>query len=143
MRRQLIRFSLVGAAGFVVDASVLYLALHAGTGYYVGRLLSFVAAVFATWQLNRHFTFGVANAASASRPDPGQNGRSSSIVREGGKYLIAMCGGGAVNYAVYCVCVALLPHFALLPVAAVAAGSLAGLAVNFALAHRWVYRPSC
>ncbi|KXU90949.1 hypothetical protein CI15_03325 [Paraburkholderia monticola] len=143
MRRQLIRFTLVGVAGFVVDTSVLYLALHAGAGYYIGRIMSFLAAVFATWQLNRRFTFGAANSASASGSHPTESSQSGNIMREGGKYLVAMCGGGAVNYAMYCLCVALLPHFAMLPLVAVAAGSLAGLALNFVLARRWVYRPSC
>lgn len=143
MKHQLIRFALVGVAGFVVDASALYLALHVGAGYYVGRILSFIAAVFATWQLNRRFTFGAINTPSSTGRHSAERSTGGNIFREGGKYLIAMCGGGAVNYATYCVCVALLPHFATLPLVAVAAGSLAGLAVNFALARRWVYRPSC
>lgn len=144
LNRQFIRFALVGVAGFVVDASVLYLALRVGAGYYVGRILSFLSAVFATWQLNRRFTFGVQQSGADSQRSPaGSNRGFGKLLREGGKYLLAMCGGGAVNYAAYCVCVAVLPRFTLLPLVAVAVGSLAGLLVNYLLARRWVYRPSC
>ncbi|MFC0400933.1 GtrA family protein [Paraburkholderia rhizosphaerae] len=128
MNRQLLRFVIVGTAGFVVDASVLYVALHFGAGYYIGRVLSFLAAVWTTWQLNRRFTF-----------TPSDN---DSPLREGGRYLLAMCGGGVVNYAAYCAVIAVLPKHALLPLVAVGAGSVAGLSFNFLVARHWVYKPS-
>jgi putative flippase GtrA len=127
MNKQLSRFVIVGAVGFVVDASVLYMALHFGAGYYAGRVLSFLAAVWTTWQLNRRFTF-------APKKD-------SSVWREGGRYLLAMCGGGVVNYAAYCAVIAALPKHTLLPLVAVGAGSVAGLAFNFLVARHWVYKP--
>jgi putative flippase GtrA len=128
MNNQLLRFVIVGTVGFVVDASVLYLALHFGAGYYAGRVLSFLAAVWTTWQLNRRFTFAAA--------------KSGSVWREGGRYLLAMCGGGLVNYAAYCAVIAVLPKHVLLPLVAVGAGSVAGLVCNFLVARYWVYKPT-
>jgi hypothetical protein len=47
---------------------------------------------------------------------------------------------GCVNYATYAAVVLVLPHSTFLPFLGVAAGSLAGLAVNFASARWWVFR---
>ncbi len=124
--RQLPRFVLAGAVGFVVDAGVLYAALAAGLGYYSGRTVSFLVAVVITWLINRNWTF----EARPTRP----------TLAEFGRYFAAMSLGGAVNYATYAIVVGLLPIAAWLPLAAVAAGSIAGLGVNFATARHWVFR---
>lgn len=126
MQRQLVRFVFVGGFGFLVDTAVLYLMLWLGLGYFAGRAVSFLCAVFATWQLNRRFTF-------ASSP-------SGSVWKEWGRYLAAMSVGGCVNYAAYSGVVSMLPSSPWLPVLAVAAGSIAGLAVNFATAKWWVFK---
>jgi putative flippase GtrA len=124
-RHQLPRFVVAGAVGFGVDAATLYAALAVGANYYTGRLASFVAAVVVTWLINRRWTFRAAGA----RPT------ASEFMR----YLGAMALGGSVNYAVYAAIVATVPPAAWLPLAAVAAGSLAGLGVNFAAARNWVF----
>ncbi|WPB56349.1 GtrA family protein [Xylophilus sp. GOD-11R] len=119
-RQQILRFALVGAAGFLVDAAVLY-AVADRAGWYAGRLLSFWAAASLTWLLNRRFTFASARGPAAA---------------EYGRYLLAMLGGAAVNYAVY---VAMLQS-PLAPIFAVAAGSIAGMAVNYTSARKLVFR---
>lgn len=48
MRRQVIRFVIAGVVGFVVDAGILCLALAVGLGYFAGRAVSFLCAVWAT-----------------------------------------------------------------------------------------------
>jgi putative flippase GtrA len=126
MRAQILRFALAGVVGFIVDAGILWLALRLGFGYLAGRAVSFLAAVWATWQLNRRFTF-------AGSP-------TGSPWREWWRYLAAMSAGGCVNYVTYCAVVLSLPRSAFLPYLGVAAGSLAGLAVNFASARWWVFR---
>ena len=126
MTLQFLRFAAVGTLGFVVDAGCLYLALAFGFGYYSGRVFSFLAAVLVTWQINRRFTFAV----RAGEP----------LHVEGLRYLMAMLGGGAVNYGCYAATVYLLPKTAWLPLLAVAVGSVAGLAVNFLTAKFWVFR---
>lgn len=126
MRRQLLRFAVAGVAGFVADAGVLWLALHLGCGYFAGRAISFLAAVWVTWQINRRFTF--------------TGGSSGSAWREWWRYLTAMSAGGCVNYLAYSAVVLEMPRTAWLPFLGVAAGSLAGLAVNFVSARWWVFR---
>ena len=124
------RFAGAGVAGLAVDVAVLYLALFLGLGLYGGRVASFLCAVFATWRINRRYTFGGAGAQAAP----------VSPWREWWRYLAAMLGGGLVNYAAYGAVVAFGPRVALLPMAAVAVGSLAGMAVNFAGAKFFVFK---
>jgi len=137
MRGQLVRFAGVGVVGFAADSGTLYLGLHLGLGYFIGRAVSFLSAVGVTWYLNRRFTF------------PGGSG--APLASEGWRYLAAMSIGGAVNFCVYCAIVlglsvhaTLLANTAksLIPLTGVAAGSAAGLVVNFSLARFWVYRRS-
>lgn len=124
-RRQFLRFAIAGVIGFVVDAAVLY-ALHAlGSGYYLGRVFSFLAAAFTTWQINRRYTF----AAQAG----------GDSLREWLRYLLAMLGGGLINYGVYALIVYTAPEEPWVPLLAVAAGSIAGLAANFLSAKLWVF----
>lgn len=127
MRRQLLFFAGAGIAGLMVDTGVLYLALDAGLGYFAGRAVSFLCAVWVTWQLNRRLTFS---------PRPGE-----SVWQEWWRYLAAMSGGGAVNYTAYSLIVIALEGRPLLPLFAVAAGSLAGMTVNFITAKWWVFAP--
>ncbi|SAL34899.1 GtrA family protein [Caballeronia concitans] len=128
MSSQFLRFAFAGGVGFLVDAGVLYVMLHLGVGPYAGRLVSFLCAVFVTWRINRRITFAATN--------------NRSIWREFYEYLLAMIGGGACNYGAYALALRLLGADVWTPLAAVAAGSIAGMAVNFMLAKLWVFRHS-
>lgn len=120
-----LRFALVGAAGFVVDAGVLYAGVALGLGLYLGRACSYLCAATFTWALNRRFTF------AASGP-PG--------LAEWLRFVLANANGGIVNYLTYAALVSWGPGLIGHPVLAVAAGSLAGLGVNFAASERFVFR---
>jgi putative flippase GtrA len=124
--RQFLSFAAVGVVGFVVDASVLYCAIQLlGAGLYGGRLLSYLTAATTTWALNRGYTF--------------RTHRSRNRFAEWGQFLAANAAGGAVNYATYAVLVTASPVVAAYPVLGVAAGSLAGLCVNFTLSRYLVF----
>ena len=125
-RVQFLRFAAVGVAGFAADVLVLYLALALGLGPLAGRVLSFLAAVRVTWELNRRFTF----ARRAGEAAPGNWWR----------YLATMLAGGAANVAAYGALLLALPEGPLQPLLAVAGGSIAGLVINFAGARLFVFR---
>ena len=128
---EFMRFGLVGTAGFLVDASILQLCLSwLGIGPYAGRAISFAVAVTFTWFCNRHFTFR-------------QRG-GGHWLRQWSRFVLLMLAGGGLNYGTYAVLVAWAPPFTAYPVLAVAAGSLAGMMVNFATARYLVFgrRPS-
>ena len=55
------------------------------------------------------------------------------------RYVVAMTAGAAVNYAVYALVLHVLGQRALIAPVAVAAGSLAGLGLNFLTASRLVF----
>ena len=123
-RQSFLRFALVGVAGFIVDASVLILALSLGADFYTGRLCSFFCAVTATWYMNRIYTF-------ASR-DP-------RLLREWGHFVSANALGGLINYATYALLVTTVGLFASHPIAAVGVGSVAGLMWYFLASHHVVF----
>ena len=128
-RVELARFAGAGVAGLVVDVAVLYLLQGLGVVWWLARAGSFLAAVCATWQINRRYTFQPAGA---------------SLWQEWWRYLTAMLGGGVLNYAVYSAVILLLPRWLplparLLPLCAVGAGSVVGLALNFISAKFFVF----
>lgn len=125
MTRQFIRFAFAGTVGFIVDAGILYAMLEIGAGYFIGRAISFIAAVWVTWQINRKLTF--------------TSSQDRSLWSEWWSYFCAMTAGGIVNYGVYGICVSTIHNSAVLPVVSVALGSIAGMFVNFATAKFWVF----
>lgn len=117
-----LRFCAVGTLGFVIDAGVLLaLTALAGFGPYGARVFSFLAAASATWWLNRRFTFAVEHSASR---------------REWAAYLGLMLLGAAVNYGAYALLITAWDLARSHLWIGVAAGSIAGLAVNFATSRR-------
>ncbi len=124
--RQFISFGLVGVAGFVVDAGVLYCALAAGLGLYAGRIISYLTAATTTWFLNRRYTFGRAS--------------EGSLVGEWARFVFSQLSGAAVNLGVYGLLVYFSPLVARNPVIGVALGSMAGLCVNFIAARAYAFK---
>ncbi|HEY3785389.1 MAG TPA: GtrA family protein [Steroidobacteraceae bacterium] len=125
--RQFFAFGAVGVAGFVVDAGVLTLMLrttHAGP--YLGRVVSFLCAATFTWALNRVFTFR-------------DHATHHTLGAQWLRFLAANAIGGCVNFGAYSLLLSTVAFFAATPVMAVAAGSLAGLAVNFTLSRTFVF----
>lgn len=122
-------FALAGIAGLFADALVVYAALAAGLGFYPARLLSFLCAVFLTWQINRRYTFADGEVPPATW-------------REWWRYLGAMLAGGAFNYGASALVMEALPAFPLRPLLAVGAGSLAGMTINFFNAKLFVFNRS-
>jgi putative flippase GtrA len=121
------RFGVVGTVGFVVDAGVLTLGLRAGTGPWLGRVLSYVAAATVTFSLNRAWTFRTAD-------------RSRPMARDWSLFLLVNLVGFACNYGTYAALIAGVPLVREVPVLGVAAGSLAGMVGNFLLSRRYVFR---
>ena len=126
MFRQLFYFAIAGVIGLIVDVAVLYL-LRDSIGPFYGRAVSFFAAVYATWLVNRAFTF---------------QGRPSGLSRrrEFTTYFTLMLAGGVVNYMAYSGLVLwsdiVRQHLFL----GVAAGSVAGMVVNFLTARFLLFR---
>jgi putative flippase GtrA len=122
-----LRFGVVGVVGFVVDTATVYGAhFLAGLDLYTAGALAYLAAATTTWALNRAWTF-----ADAPRDRPG---------RQWAVFVAVQLAGFALNRGTYAALVTFLPLAAAHPVLAVAAGSIAGMSVNFLTAKRIVFR---
>jgi putative flippase GtrA len=123
---QMISFGIIGAAGFVVDALVLYAAIYLGLGLYAGRAVSYLAAVTFTWQLNRRYTF--------------ERRENTGLFGQWRRFALSQLSGAAVNLGVYSSLVRMNPYCASHPVIGVAAGSLLGMMVNYVAARRYAFK---
>jgi putative flippase GtrA len=126
-----LRFGIVGAAGFVVDETVLKLMLFA-LNPYAARAVSIFCAMTFTWWGNRTLTF----AEHAAK------GSGGAILREWFKFILANALGAVVNYGTYTVLVALAPAPFNNPMLATAIGVAIGLVFNFTLSKRFVFKAS-
>jgi putative flippase GtrA len=124
---QFLRFGVVGTLGFVVDAAVLMGMLALGLGPYGGRVISYLAAASTTYALNRVWTFHTAP-------------RDAPLVAHWMRFLLLNLVGFAANYGTYAALIATLPVVAEHPVLGVAAGSVAGMFINFGLSRRFVFQ---
>jgi putative flippase GtrA len=93
---------------------------------FTGRIISFLCAATATWLFNRRYTF--------------RGPRRHPLHWEWARYVIAMSAGFACNFAAYSALVLTYDIDRQWLVLAVAAGSVAGLGVNFLASRYWVYR---
>ncbi|WP_257388161.1 GtrA family protein [Tahibacter caeni] len=124
---QFLLFCIGGVIGFVVDAGILRLLVSGlAMNAYAARLISFLCAATATWLWNRHNTF--------------RGTRRYGLLGEWARYLLAMSGGFVVNYGTYALLYAFVPLVQRYPELGVAAGSAAGLVVNYASSRWWIYR---
>lgn len=127
--KQFQRFLAVGAVGFIVDFSVLYLAVNVlGLGTLGGRVVSFLLAATVTWKANRHFTF-----ANTEPVIPG------AAARQWLRYLSTTAIGGFINIGVYQCWLMLTSHSNVNLFLAVAAGSAVALIFNFLLSKYVVF----
>lgn len=124
---QFARFGVVGVAGLVVDTAVLYGLIHGvAAGPYSARVASFLAAATATWALNRTYTF------KGDHPGPWW--------RQWLAFLGANSFGAVVNYTTYAALITWSALVADIPALGVAAGSIAGMFLNFAASKKLVFR---
>lgn len=121
------RFAVVGTIGFIVDAGVLHLLVAFGAwSPFAARVVSFPAALTATFVLNRVWTFG------ALRMSP---------IRAYGAYGVIQTVGAALNLLVFAVCLLAMPSLYELPVVALAIGSIVAMLFNYYASRRLVFRP--
>lgn len=120
---RLLRFAAVGGLGFVADAAVLALLLRTTTlDPFSARLISIAVALLATWQLNRHLTFGAS---------------SRHLAVEGARYGGIGVSTSVVNYLAYSAALWALP--ALPPLAALVFGSAVAMVFSYLGYSRFVF----
>ncbi len=123
---QFLRFGVVGALGFVWDTSTVYLT-RATIGLMPAIMLAFLVAATLNWALNRAWTF---------RHTPCVH----SLARQWALYMVANSLGFVLNRGTAAILVTAFVACREQPVLALAAGAGAGLAANFILSQRFVFR---
>jgi len=118
-----LRFAIVGAIGFVIDAGLLT-ALHNGAGLdpFSSRLVSISASAFTTWRLNRSLTFGASDLSQAN---------------EGLRYALVAAATAGFNYLVYVLLLLGFPGMP--PIVAAIAATLAAMFFSYAGYSRFVF----
>jgi len=122
-----LRFGLVGTLGFIVDAGVMQLLVSVGgAGAIEARAVSIPAAVFATWLLNRSFTFRKAQDYAAL----------PSLAR----YVAVSAAGAGVNFLVYTALVVASTAMASRPIIPLAIASIVALVFNYLGSKHFAFR---
>ena len=123
---QVMLFGMVGASGFVLDASC-YLGLQwAGLEHRLARFLSFWPAVTWNWWLNRHITF------SERRREPHR--------RQWAKFVASSLVSMIANVGSYAILTTFFDLFSRHKLAALLCGVVLGSICNFLAANFLVYR---
>jgi putative flippase GtrA len=122
---QILRFLVVGAVGFLVDAAALLLLVH---GVRVSpiwaRIPSLLIAITTTWWLHRHFTFAWARLNAASS-------------REWLRFVFANAVGNGINLCIYWT---LIASFGWSILAALTLASVVAAGINYGVSARWVFK---
>jgi putative flippase GtrA len=122
----LLRFSVVGSLGFVVDLLVLMVATQVfKVDALLARLISMPVAAVVTYLLNRVYTFDAKPA-----------GLVRLLV-----YIGCVAVGLLVNTAVYALVLLVLGEHPLVLCFAAGCGAIAGLSFNYGLARHVVFKP--
>lgn len=125
-RHEVMRFGLVGTAGFMIDGGVLAFLMAQGANHYYARLVSFPVAVLTTWWLNRHWTF-----SDSDRSRPG---------RQFNRYFTLQVIAALANFLVYLAILEFVTPDWRNALLALAVGASLGLAINFMGSRRLIFR---
>jgi putative flippase GtrA len=124
--RFLLRFSIVGAVGFGIDAGVMTLLLRLGYNVIAARVVSFSMAVSATYILNRAWTFSAFKKPAT---------RAQYTL-----YVTTQLIGALINLATFFLAGNLVPELHDRPVVALALGAAVAMLFNFIASRYFVFR---
>ena len=124
---RLIWFLVAGTVGFLVDAGILQGLVWIGVDPRPARLASFLAAMTATWLINRSRTFG-------DRAGP-------PSILEFLRYTAASTAAAIINLGVYMALVTWGTPFSTYPVLALAIATTLAMGVNFWSYLKVVFAP--
>ena len=122
---QVLRFGIVGAIAFAIDAVAMWILLTAGIDPYLARILAFVPAFAANFAINSRWTFA----------------RDKLCFRqEMARYLAVQMAGMALNYAIFAGLLAVFGPGRSEAIAAMALGSILAMGFNFTGARLFAFR---
>ena len=127
--RRLPGFAVVGAIGFLIDASILTLLMTGvGLDHYTARAISFTLAVTSTWYMNRRWVF--------DRQSVKMSGREYAT------YVIVQIVGAMINLLVFVAAIEFIENLRNIPVIPLAMGAGVALLFNYGASSRFVFDES-
>lgn len=126
MSSKFVRFFLVGAIGFSVDAGVLTTLLKANMPAHWARTISFLLAVTTTWAINRVWTFKVKQPVKKHHEYAG--------------YMAIQGSGAAINMGIFMGLISYQPKLIEIPLVPLGAGAAVSMLWNYALTKNWFSR---
>ena len=124
--RRLPGFAVVGAIGFLIDASFLTILMTGfGFDHYTARAISFTVAVTSTWYMNRRWVF--------ARQAVQMSGREYM------SYVVVQVIGAMINLLVFVAAIELIDDLVEIPVIPLAMGAAVALLFNFCASSRFVF----
>ncbi len=127
--RRLPGFAVVGAIGFLIDASILTLLMTGvGLDHYTARAISFTVAVTSTWYMNRRWVF--------DRQSVKMSGREYAT------YVIVQIVGAMINLLVFVAAIEFIESLRNIPVIPLAMGAAVALLFNYGASSRFVFDES-
>lgn len=127
--RRLPGFAVVGAIGFLIDASILTLLMTGvGLDHYTARAISFTVAVTSTWYMNRRWVF--------DRQSVKMSGREYAT------YVIVQIVGAMINLLVFVAAIEFIESLRNIPVIPLAMGAGVALLFNYGASSRFVFDES-
>jgi putative flippase GtrA len=127
--RRLPGFAVVGAIGFLIDASILTLLMTGvGLDHYTARAISFTVAVTSTWYMNRRWVF--------DRQSVKMSGREYAT------YVIVQIVGAMINLLVFVAAIEFIENLRNIPVIPLAMGAGVALLFNYGASSRFVFDES-
>jgi putative flippase GtrA len=122
---RVLRFGVVGAAGFAADAAILVLVIERLNGNPIeARIVSAPIAIFLTFALNRSWSFA--------------DLKQLSIIRAFASYISVQGFGFLLNLLLYSLVIVIVPS----PVAALAVSSVSVMTLNYLGARFWAFNGS-
>ncbi len=119
------RFTVVGTLGFCWDTATVY-TVKLFANLYVAGAAGFLVAATANWLLNRIWTF--------------RHQTHDAAHRQWVRFMLANSVGFIFNRGVFFILITVSPLCHRMPVLPIIAGSFAGLAFNYFLSKRFVFR---
>lgn len=124
--RDIARFTVVGAGGFVTDGGLLLLMLFFNVPMVLAKILSYCGAVLVTWSLNRLWTF------------PHHDIRKfwHGFV----KYIAGQTIGAGINFGVFFATLFIIPSLIRYPLVPLGISAVVALVFNFLVAKHIVFK---
>ena len=140
---RIIRFALVGSAGFIVDTVIFAFCFYVvSLPLILSRSIAFICAASTTWFGNRCFTFQSTSnkqSSKSSLPTECEDRNGAKMLLQWLKFMGCALVSAMPNLMVFQSVALVLGSGGIKPFIALVAGILVGMFSNYFMSRRWVF----